>query len=219
MISRHHIHALTVAVTVASMGAWSSGAQAQGDYDGPGGQGVVLYAHGGAFSPLTHLDEAKTVDFNTGYNVGGSVAYHLNRHVALRGNFTFARAKARAEGLARVDSIGGTMFNRFIYDVDLQLRHSLRGDVAPYLFVGAGGITVQRDTVRTQSSFTKGAGKAGLGLSYQIPTSEVSVYVEATGWIYKWDHYGFNKTQFDATWSGGIVLPLRTLIAAIQPSP
>jgi hypothetical protein len=202
MISRHHIHALTVAVTVASMGAWSSGAQAQGDYDGPGGQGVVLYAHGGAFSPLTHLDEAKTVDFNTGYNVGGSVAYHLNRHVALRGNFI----------------IGGTMFNRFIYDVDLQLCHSLRGGMAPYLFVGAGGITVQHDTVHTQSSFTKGAGKAGLGLSYQIPTSEVSVYIEAMGWIYKWDHYGFNKTQFDTTWSGGIVLPLRTLIAAIQPS-
>lgn len=83
--------------------------------------------------------------------------------------------------------------------------------------MGAGGITVQRDTVRTRSSFSKGAGKAGLGLSYEIPRSEVSVYVEAAGWVYKWDHYGFDKTQLDTTWSGGVVIPLRTLIAAIQP--
>jgi hypothetical protein len=206
-------------VTVCSMGACPSRAQAQGDYAGPEERGVMLYAHGGAFSPLSHLDEARTVDFNTGYNLGASAAYQIRRHVALRGNFTFARAKARDQGLARVDSIGGTMFNRFIYDVDLQLSHPLRSGVVPYLLVGAGGVTVQRDTVRTRSSFTKAAGKAGLGLSYHIPSSDISVYVEAAGWIYKWDHHGFDKTQLDTTWSGGIVVPLRTLIAAIQAWP
>lgn len=133
MISRHHIHALAIVVMVCSMGVCPSRAQAQENYAGPEGQGVVLYAHGGAFSPLSHLDEANSVDFNTGYNLGGSAACHFNRHVAVRGNFTFARAKASDQRLATVGSIGGIMFNRFIYDVDLQLSHPLRGGVAPYL--------------------------------------------------------------------------------------
>lgn len=115
MISRHHIHALAIVVTVCSMGVCPSRAQAQESSAGPEGHGVVLYAHGGAFSPLTHLDEANSVDFNTGYNLGTSAAYHFNRHVAVRGSFTFARAKVSDQRLATVDSFGGIMFNRFMY--------------------------------------------------------------------------------------------------------
>src|SRR6266545_3967991 len=92
------------------------------------GRPPVLYAHGGAFSALTPLDEAKTVDFKVGFNLGGSVAYQFNPHVALRGSFTFARAKAREQGSDGINAIGGTMFNRFIYDGDVQLRHPLPGE-------------------------------------------------------------------------------------------
>jgi hypothetical protein len=212
-------HVLAAATVVCLMALWPSHAQGQGFDDGLEGEGVVLYAHGGAFSALAHLDDAKTVDFNVGFNLGGSLAYQFNPHVALRGSFTFARAKARAQGPDGINALGGAMFNRFIYDGDLQLRHPLPGDVTPYVFVGAGGVTVQRDTVRTRSSFTKGAGKAGLGVIYLIPRSDVGVYFEAAGWVYRWDRYGFKKTQFDTTWSAGIVVPLRTLITSIQPRP
>src|SRR5687768_7165078 len=77
MASGHHIHALVAAATVCSLAAWPARAQAQSDYDGFGEEVVVLYAHGGAFSPLTHLDEARTVDFKIGYNLGGSAAYQF----------------------------------------------------------------------------------------------------------------------------------------------
>src|SRR5207245_9978415 len=59
------------------------------------GPAVVLSVNGGGFSPLAHLDEPGLVDFKTGFNVGGGLGYQFNRYVALRGNFTFARAEGR----------------------------------------------------------------------------------------------------------------------------
>ena len=74
---------------------------------GQDGQALVLSVQGGGFSPLAHLDEPGNVDFKTGFNVGGGLAYQFDKHVALRGNFTFARAEGRdlSGGLT---SIGGT---------------------------------------------------------------------------------------------------------------
>ncbi len=167
--------------------------------DGPA---IVVYGAGGGFSSLAHLDSADTTNFKTGFNVGGGVGYQFSKYVALRGNFTFARAEAQSN----VSSIAitGTKFNRFLYDADLQFRYPLQGGVAPYVFVGGGAITVKHDITPDEPNFTKGAGKFGLGLSYQIPRSNVGLYAEGTTWVYKWDHYGFNKTQFDTTWSGGL---------------
>ena len=46
--------------------------------------------------------------------------------------------------------------------------------------------------------------KFGAGVNYQIPRSRVRLYVEAATWAYKWNQYGFDKTQFDLSWSGGL---------------
>jgi hypothetical protein len=167
--------------------------------DGPA---IVVYGAGGGFSSLTHLDSADTTNFKTGFNVGGGVGYQFSKYVALRGNFTFARAEAQS-GVSAI-AITGTKFNRFLYDADLQFRYPLQGGVAPYVFVGGGAITVKHDVTPADPNFTKGAGKFGLGLAYQIPRSNVGLYAEGTTWVYKWDQYGFNKTQFDTTWSGGL---------------
>ena len=64
-------------------------------------------------------------------------------------------------------------------------------------------MTVKHDVTPDEPTFTKGAGKFGLGVSYQFPRSNVGVYAEGTTWVYKWDRYGFDRTQFDTTWSGG----------------
>jgi hypothetical protein len=167
--------------------------------DGPA---IVVYGAGGGFSSLAHLDATETTNFKTGFNVGGGVGYQFSKYVALRGNFTFARAEAQSD-LSTI-AITGTKFNRFLYDADLQFRYPLQGGVAPYVFVGGGAITVKHDVTPDEPNFTKGAGKFGLGLAYQIPRSNVGLYAEGTTWVYKWDHYGFNKTQFDTTWSGGL---------------
>ena len=174
--------------------------QAQDNHsDGPA---IVIYGAGGGFSSLAHLDPADTTNFKTGFNVGGGVGYQFSKYVALRGNFTFARAEAQSD-LSTI-AITGTKFNRFLYDADLQFRYPLQGGIAPYVFVGGGAVTVKHDVTPDEPNFTKGAGKFGLGLSYQIPRSNVGLYAEGTTWVYKWDQYGFNKTQFDTTWSGGL---------------
>jgi hypothetical protein len=202
MSLRDHSGLLAAAVTCA-LAAWPAPLRAQSDHD-EDGPALVLYAHGGAFSPLAHLDDDNNAEFKSGFVLGGGSAYRLNRFVALRGNFTFARAEARDAGPRPLSPIAGNDFNRFLYDGDVQLRYPLRDGVTPYVFVGGGGITVQRDVVRNRSAFTKGAGKVGAGLSYQLPDSAVGIYVEGAGWIYKWDRYGFDNVQFDTTLSGGI---------------
>ena len=168
--------------------------------------GVVLRVQGGGYSPLAHLDEFEEVDFKSGYNVGGGLAYQFSRYFALRGNFTWARAEARDNGAGTLAPIAGVEFDRFLYDADLQFRYPFRSGVAPYVFVGGGAVTVkERDTqIADEDSFTKGAGKFGLGINYQIPRSRASLYVEGATWAYKWDRYGYDKTQFDVGWSGGI---------------
>lgn len=196
-MSRYQV--LAFAGLAGLLGTVPAGAQEQGQE----GQAVVLSVQGGGFSPLAHLDQPGNVDFKTGYNVGGGLAYQFNRHVALRGNFTFARAEGR-DLTGGFTSIGGTKFNRFLYDADVQFRAPLSGGATPYVFVGGGGVTIKPDVTPSQSGFTKGAGKVGVGLSYRIPRSNVGIYVEGTGWLYKWDRYGFDKTQFDTTWSGGL---------------
>lgn len=203
MSLRDHSGILAAAAVTCALAAWPAPARAQSDYD-EDRPALVVYAHGGAFSPLAHLDDDNNAEFKTGFVLGGGTAYRLNRFVALRGNFTFARAEARDAGLGPLSPIAGDRFNRFLYDGDVQLRYPLSDGVTPYVFVGGGGITVQRDVVRNRSAFTKGAGKVGAGLSYQLPDSAVGIYVEGAGWIYKWDRYGFDNVQFDTTLSGGI---------------
>ena len=200
--------ALTVGVVLLSAAAWPARSQAQDD-NGMDRRGFVFRVQGGGYSPLAHLDDSDLVDFKTGFNVGGGAAYQINRYVAVRGNFTWARSEGRDRTSSLISGIQGFKFNRFLYDGDVQLRYPFGGGVAPYVFAGGGAITTRRpEAFRASSftdrSFTKGAGKFGLGVSYQIPSSHVGVYAEGATWVYKWDRVGFDKTQYDTAWSGGI---------------
>ena len=202
MLSRHTVRALAAAAAIAVGAAWPVRALAQYEYDPLQNRPALLFAHAGAYGPLVHLDETRDVDFKTGFTLGGGVGYHFSRHIALRGSFNFARVELQDEAFG--STIAGTKFNRYLYDADVQLRYPLRGGVVPYAFAGLGGTTVQRDTARNRSSFTKGAGKLGLGASYSIRESPASVFLEATGWIYQWDRYGFDNTQIDIAVTGGV---------------
>lgn len=203
-MSTRHIPPVVAASAIAlALTAWTAPAYAQSDTAVEDQRAVVLYAQTGAFSPLAHLDDQSKVDFKTGFAVGGGGAYRASRHVAIRANFTFARAEARNAATV-FSSIEGDKFNRYLYDADLQFRYPFDNGLAPYLFVGGGGITVQRDVKGEASHFTKGAGKVGAGLSYQIPDSDVAIFVEGTGWAYKWDRFGYDKVQFDSTFNAGI---------------
>lgn len=180
----------------------SASAQEFVDPDRPA---LVLFADGGGYSPLSHLDDSGQVDFTTGYTLGGGIGYQFNRHVAVRGNLSFARDHGRdLSANPTISGIDGTEFNRLVYDADVQLRLPFSSGVAPYVFVGGGLVNVRPAVQSDEPSFTKGAGKVGVGLDYRIPRSNVGLYVSGTGWLYTWDRNGFDRAQFDTTWSGGI---------------
>jgi Outer membrane protein beta-barrel domain len=193
---------VSVSALALSLAAWTGSAQAQEQEIV--NRGLGLRVQGGGYSPLAHLDEAETVDFKTGFNVGGGLTYQLNRYLAVRGNFTFARAEARGNSVGTIAPIAGIKFDRFNYDADLQVRYPFRSGVAPYVFVGGGGLTTKQHDTQNDASFTKGAGKVGVGVNYQIPRSRVGVFAEGATWIYKWQQYGYDKTQFDMSWNGGL---------------
>jgi opacity protein-like surface antigen len=181
--------------------------------DQPTGQ-PMLFVMGGGNNSLRDLDEASSSNFNTGYNVGGGVGVQLSRGVALRASYTFSRATAQSTSSAFFSPVAGNDFDRHYYGADLQFRAANDSGFSPYLFVGGGAVTVSpannalilspTGAQFANDSFTKPAARAGIGLEYQFPNSGFGIYAEGSGWAYKWDRYGFDRTQVDTNWGGGI---------------
>ncbi|TAK17073.1 MAG: porin family protein [Acidobacteria bacterium] len=165
--------------------------------------GAVVAVQGGGFSALTNLNDPGTADYKTGFNLGAAAGYQVNSILTVRGSFTFVRAETRGTALPAVIK-AGTMMNQYRYGAELQLKAPLSNGVSPYLVAGGGAITFKPDTTPASDSITKPAGKLGAGLNFEIPKSNASVFVEGAGWLYKFDHFGFDKTQFDLTWSAGL---------------
>ncbi len=163
-------------------------------------RGIVIFGHGGGYSSTSDLNDAGTADFNTGFTVGGGVALLLTKNIAVRGNFTFAQSDIRGTGASGLE---GAEINRFYYGGDIQLRFPL-GSFAPYVFGGAGGVTLDPSSSNSLDSFTKFAGRFGAGFSYEIPGTSFGLFSEATGWVYDFDRSGLDSTQFDIGWTGGI---------------
>lgn len=165
---------------------------------------VGISIRGGGFNALTSLNESGTADFKkTGYNVGGALGVDLHKYVGLRGDFTFARNE-----LQQNDVETGSELSRFFYDAAVQVQYPSGSGLQPYLFVGAGAVTLH-PVGSTDSNKTKAAGTAGLGVNYAIPGSNVGVLVEGKGWVYDISELSgnlasFDKTQFDVTWSAGL---------------
>jgi opacity protein-like surface antigen len=162
--------------------------------------GATIAVQGGGLTSVTDLNDAKSADFKTGFNVGGSLGYDFNPYLGLRATYTFGRAEARGAALPAAFPVG-TKTNRQYYGAELKL--SAPGPISPYLLVGGGAVTIKPDTTPSSDSFTKPAGKAGVGVSFALP-SNVSVFAEGSGWLYKFEEFGFDKAQFDLTWSAGL---------------
>jgi len=181
--------------------------------DAPTGQ-PMLFASGGGSTSFRDLDDVSGSSFDTGYNVGGGVGIQLSRGVALRASYTFSRATAAGSSTAFFSPVAGNDFDRHYYGADLQFRAFNSTGLSPYFFVGGGAVTVTPSSNAiilnpsgaqfANDSFTKPAGRAGLGLEFQFPNSGFGLYAEAAGWAYKWDRYGFDRTQVDTNWGGGI---------------
>jgi opacity protein-like surface antigen len=167
---------------------------------------VILYGRGGGYSALASLDDPGTADTKTGFNAGGGVAVQVHRYVVLRGDFTYARDELRlgATPTSRVDT--GEHLNRYYYGAAIQLQYPFRGGFTPYILAGGGAVTIDQEN---GPSKTKGQGTAGLGFSYTIPHTRWAIFGEGLGYLSKVSRIGgalagFDKTQFDIAWSGGL---------------
>jgi hypothetical protein len=175
---------------------------------------VGITIRSGGFNALTSLNEPGTADFKqVGYNLGSTLGVDLNRLVALRGDFTFARNELELN-----DAATGSNLNRFFYDAAVQVQYPSTSGWTPYAFVGGGAVTL--DPAGSDNSETKAAGTGGVGLTYAIPGTNLGIGVEGKGWLYEFSELngnlaGFDKTQFEITWSAG--LSYRIPIGAAAP--
>jgi hypothetical protein len=165
---------------------------------------VGLTIRGGGFNGLTSVNEPGTADFKrVGFNVGGTIDVDLSRYFGVRADLTYARNE-----LQQNDVQTGSDLSRLFYDAALQVQYPTTSGWTPYAFVGAGAVTLH-PVGSSDSDQTKGAGTVGIGLDYLIPGTNFGFGVEGKGWLYELSDLngpltGFDKTQFDVTWSAGL---------------
>jgi hypothetical protein len=161
---------------------------------------LLFFANGGGNSALTNLNDAGTASLNTGWTAGGGLGVQLNRFAALRGTFDFARTEGEGSALG---TLNGQRLNRYFYGGDLQLRYPTSSGFAPYLLLGAGAVTIDSKDDGAFESFTKFAGKGGLGVEYQL-RNNVGLFAQGATYVYDYDRGGFDKTQWDLLWTAGL---------------
>ena len=186
----------TAALAISLLAPSVATAQASQSLDSPT---VVLFANGGGNNSLTDLNDAGTNSLKTGWTAGGGAGVQINRYVALRGTFDFAQAKGD-----NGTSFSGQKLNHYFYGGDLQLRYPTPSGLAPYVLLGAGAVTIDNPDNAAFNRFTKFAGKGGVGVEYTIPRSDFGLYAQASSYVYKFDRNGFDKTQADLLWTGGL---------------
>lgn len=159
----------------------------------------IVFANGGGNSSLTDLNDAGTASLQTGWTAGGGVGLQLNQYLAVRGTFDFAQADGEA-----TSALSGQQLNRYFYGGDVQLRYPTASGIAPYVILGAGAVTIDNPDNAAFNRFTKFAGKGGLGLEYVLPRSNIGFFAQGSSYVYDVDRNGFDKTQVDVLWTGGL---------------
>src|SRR5882762_4643310 len=145
---------------------------------------------GGAFGGLSgaaNLNPAGTADWRLGWigSIDGTV--WLRRNVGIRASGSWAQDSLRGAALP-----GRGKFNKFNYDAALVLRYPIQAGSAtlsPYVLGGAGAISVHQ---------------LGAGLEYRF--GRIALRAEGRDFVYKFDRFGFDKTQHDIAWQGGLTL-------------
>lgn len=159
---------------------------------------LIFSIYGGGADHLADLRSSPTVWFMPGYDLGASVGLQLNEHVALHTDFTFTRNPT--QGTA---AFAGADVNRFYYGAHVEARYPLSIGVSPFVFGGAGAVSVDQLGLDQFKPFTRPALMYGGGLFYAIPRSRIEAFGEVKGLTYRWNAAGFHRTMLDVTYSIG----------------
>ena len=161
---------------------------------------VTLAGAFGGLSGAANLNPAGTTDWRVGWigSVDGTV--WLQQYVGIRASGSWAQDSIRNAAIT-----GRGKFNKFNYDADLVLHVPVAagsGTLYPYVVGGVGAISVHQ--LGADSTWSKFAGNFGAGLEYRF--GRVGIRAEGRDFVYTFDRYGFDKTQHDVAWQGGLTL-------------
>jgi len=189
---------LSLAVTVAALAITPAALHAQST--NPLADRFTVAVAFGGLSSAANLNPAGTADWRLGWAGSIDANYWILPRVGVRASGTWAQDSLRGGALS-----GRGKFNKFAYDADVVLRYPLAagtGTVVPYVLGGAGAISVHQ--LGSDSTWTKFAGNVGAGVEYRF--GRIGLRAEGRDYIYKFDRYGFDKTQHDIAWQGGVTV-------------
>jgi len=163
-----------------------------------GAQRVTIAGSFGGLSGISDLNASGTAEWRLGWVASVDATYWLQPYVGLRASGAWAQ-----DSLHGVSLSGRGLFNKFTYDGDVVVRYPFAvgvGSLVPYFLGGAGGISLHQ--LDSDSTWMQFAGNFGGGLEYR--TGQVGVRLEARNFVYKYDRNGFDRTQYDIAWQGGL---------------
>jgi outer membrane protein with beta-barrel domain len=190
--------ALSRSLTLAGLAVTPAALHAQNP--NPLADRFTLSAAFGGLSGAANLNDAGTADWRLGWAGSVDASYWILPRVGLRIGGTWAQDSLESGAIT-----GRGKFNKFTYDADVVLRYPLAAGastVVPYVVGGAGAISVHQ--LDSDSTWSKFAGNFGAGIEFR--RGRVGVRAEGRDYVYTFDRYGFDKTQHDIAWQGGITV-------------
>lgn len=158
---------------------------------------ATVAASFGGLSGAADLNPAGTATWRLGWVASLDATYWVHRYVGVRASGSWAQDSLQGATFA-----GRGTFNKFAYSGDVVLRYPNAGTLTPYVLGGIGAISLHQ--LGSDSTFTKLAGNFGAGVEYRF--GRWGVRAEGRDFVYKFDRYGFDKTQHDIAWQGGVTL-------------
>jgi hypothetical protein len=190
--------ALSLSLTLAAIAITPAALHAQNT--NPLADRFTVSAAFGGLSGAANVNDAGTADWRLGWAGSVDASYWVLPRVGIRASGTWAQDSLRGGSFS-----GRGTFNKFAYDADIVLRYPLAAGsstVVPYVLGGAGAISVHQ--LGSDSTWTKFAGNFGGGIEYRF--GRVGVRAEGRDYVYTFDRYGFDKTQHDIAWQGGVTV-------------
>ena len=157
----------------------------------------------GGLSGAAHLDQSGSTTWRLGWAGSADATLWLHQYVGVRASGSWAQDSLSNSALVGISGRG--TFNKFTYDGDLVLRYPLQAGsstVVPYVLGGAGAVSIHQ--LGSTDTWTKFAGNFGAGLEYRF--GRLGVRAEGRDYLYSFDRYGFDKTQHDIAWQGGVTV-------------
>ena len=147
-------------------------------------------------------DLGGTAAWQTGWSAAANLTYRLSTKMGVRADAGFSQ-----NDLSGSSGVPGEQrFDKMSYLASAVWQRKgmapVRAKPMPYLLAGLGMVRVSDKG--SDSSFTNVAGNLGLGVGYSL--GKLGLRAEGRDLIYKFDHFGYNKTQNDFLWQAGVTL-------------